>query len=91
MTSNRKGQVKLELSIDENKLYEAVYWAIRDLFEHSLREGIRRVGHDSDITHGILLLNIVYEAIKEGVYRAVREALFSGVLDLSEKKRGAEG
>ncbi|RLE90142.1 MAG: hypothetical protein DRJ49_00685 [Thermoprotei archaeon] len=84
MDLSGKRRLKMKLHLEEAKIYEVIYWAIRDVFDEALREGVRRLDRSGDISSGILLLNIVYEAIREGVYKAFRDALFSGIIDLRE-------
>ncbi len=66
------------LKLDEKKIYEAIYWAIRDLFETSLEEAsIRLREQNPNASKSTVFLTLIYEAIKEGVYRAFKEYLSS--------------
>jgi len=72
-------------SLVEERLYQAVYWAVRDVFESALEEAARKLGIDR-ATKGTVLLNILYEAFREGAYRALKEALSNvDLLELVEK------
>ena len=66
----------MELKLDEKKIYETIYWAIRDVFESSLEEAsIRLREQRPNSTKSTVLLTLIYEAIKEGVYQAFKEYL----------------
>ena len=64
--------------LDENELYRAVYFAVRDLFENSLEEARKAIEKENpNVTKSTILLTIIYEAVKEGTYKAFKEHLLS--------------
>ncbi|RLF23260.1 MAG: hypothetical protein DRN15_06595 [Thermoprotei archaeon] len=77
MSSERPRGIGLS-DIEPEKVYEAIYWAIRDTFQSALEEAYRNLSRrNPHISKEAVLLNIIYEAIKEGVYKAMKEFLSS--------------
>ncbi len=75
------------MELKEDKVYEAIYLAVKSVFDEALETAVakaRSAGRNVDKSD--VLLDLIYEAIREGAYRALREALASkltgGALDL---------
>ena len=65
---------EMKIKFEEEKIYEAIYWAVRDVFENALEEASRKMKEQNpEASKSSVLLTLVYEAIKEGVYKAFKE------------------
>ncbi len=81
---------ELKKLISEKELYRAVYWAVRDFLEDKLTSCIRVLrarNPDLELDKGTLLLNVIYRAVHDAVYRAFREVLLEQARFLPQIKR----
>ncbi|GEM_PF-1139875 len=81
---------ELKKLISEEELYRAVYWAVRDFLEDKLASCIRVLrarNPDLELDRGTLLLNVIYRAVHDAVYRAFREILLERARSLPQIKR----
>ena len=59
------------MELKEEKVYEAIYWAIKDTLD-SLLEDLAR---SKRVSKGEVFLAVIYQGVKEGVYKALKEYL----------------
>jgi len=66
------------LELREDKVYEAIYLAVKSVFDEALeRAAAKARSAGRSVDKGDVLLDLIYEAIREGAYRAFREVLAS--------------